>query len=221
MSKVLVVAPHPDDETLGCGGTLLRHKYEEDELYWIIVTGIKEEFGWSTQSIKKRDTEIDTVAKRYGFRDVFNFSFPTIRIDTLPLSELIQQISYVYNKIEPELIYMPFAYDVHTDHQLIAKALQSTFKWFRHSHIRKVMMYETLSETEFNFIDKRAFSPNVFLDISKYLDDKIDIFKIYSSEIGEFPFPRSEKSLRSLAALRGSQSGYDAAEAFELVFEKR
>ena len=116
---------------------------------------------------------------------------------------------------------MPFAYDVHTDHQLIARALQSTLKWFRHSHIRKVMMYETLSETELNFIDKRAFSPNVFLDISKYLDDKIDIFKIYSSEIGEFPFPRSEKSLLSLAALRGSQSGFDGAEAFELVYEKR
>ena len=221
MSKVLVVAPHPDDETLGCGGTLFRHKFEEDELYWVIVTGIKVEFGWSTQSVKNRDAEIDTVAKRYGFKDVFNFRLPTIRVDTIPLSELIQQITNVYYKIQPEIIYMPFAYDVHTDHQLIAKALQSSFKWFRHSHIRKVMMYETLSETEFNFIDKRAFVPNIFFDISKYLDEKIDTFKIYSSEIGEFPFPRSEKCLRSLAALRGSQSGFDAAEAFELVYEKR
>ena len=82
-------------------------------------------------------------------------------------------------------------------------------------------MYETLSETEFNFIEKRTFNPNVFVNISNYLDDKIIAMQIYESEIQDPPFPRSEKTIRSLAAFRGSQSGYDAAEAFELVYERR
>jgi LmbE family N-acetylglucosaminyl deacetylase len=82
-------------------------------------------------------------------------------------------------------------------------------------------MYETPSETEFNFIEKNVFKPNVFVNISDHLDGKIEAMQIYESEMGEFPFPRSEKNVRSLAALRGSQSGYQSAEAFELVYERK
>ena len=221
MYNILVIAPHPDDETLGCGGTLFRHKANGDEIYWLIVTGIGVDAGWSNDVVIKRDNEIDAVAKKYGFSDVFNLRLPTTKIDTLPISDLLEGISNVYKKVEPDIIYMPFACDVHTDHQIIAKALQSTFKWFRYPHIKKVYMYETPSETEFNFIEDRTFRPNVFVDISQYLDEKIDAMKIYESEIGDFPFPRSEKTMRSLAAFRGSQSGYEAAEAFELVYERR
>ena len=116
---------------------------------------------------------------------------------------------------------MPYAYDAHTDHQITAKAIQSTLKWFRHPHIKRVLMYETPSETEFNLIEDRTFRPNVFVDISNYLDDKLITMKIFNSEMGEFPFPRSEKTMRSLAAFRGSQSGFDAAEAFELVYMRK
>jgi N-acetylglucosamine malate deacetylase 1 len=82
-------------------------------------------------------------------------------------------------------------------------------------------MYETPSETEFNFIETRVFRPNVFVNITKYVDEKIETMKFYAGEIGEFPFPRSEKTLRALATLRGSQSGFDSAEAFELVYERK
>ena len=219
--KVLVVAPHPDDETLGCGGTLFRHKAEGDEISWVIVTGIRVDTEWSEKAAKKRDAEIEVTAKKYGFADVFNFRLPTTKIDTLPLSDLIVKITDVYKRIEPEIIYIPFSYDVHTDHQIITKALQSTFKWFRYPHLKKILMYETLSETEFNFLENRIFRPNVFMDISEYLDNKIDAMKIFESEMGDFPFPRSEKTIRSLAFFRGSQSGYEAAEAFELVYERK
>ena len=221
MSKILVIAPHPDDETLGCGGALFRHKANGDEIYWLIVTGISEDTSWSNDVVTKRDNEIDAVAEKYGFSDVFNLRLPSTKMDTLPLSDLIGEISKVYKKVEPDIIYMPFAYDVHTDHQIIVKALQSTLKWFRHPHIKKVYMYETPSETEFNFVEKRAFRPNVFVNISLYIDDKIETMKLYESEMGDFPFPRSEKTMQSLAAIRGSQSGFEAAEAFELVYERK
>ena len=219
--KILAIAPHPDDETLGCGGALFRHKAEGDDIYWLIITGISQEGGWQEKVVNKRDNEIDAVAKKYGFSDVFNLGLPTTKMDTLPVSDLIEEISNVYKKLAPDIIYMPFAYDVHTDHQIIAKALQSTFKWFRYPYIKKVLMYETPSETEFNFIEDRTFQPNVFVDISNYLDDKIDAMKIFKTEMGDFPFPRSEKTMRSLAAIRGSQSGFEAAEAFELVYERQ
>ena len=218
--KILAIAPHPDDETLGCGGTLYKHKAEGDEIYWLIVTGISEDTGWANDAVIKRDNEMNAVSKKYGFSDVFNLRLPTTKIDTLPLSDLIEKITDVYKNIKPDVIYIPFSYDVHTDHQIIAKALQSTFKWFRYPHIKNIYMYETPSETEFNFVENRVFRPNVFINISQYLENKIETMKIYASEFGEHPFPRSEKALRALATLRGAQSGYEAAEAFELVYER-
>jgi len=221
MSKILVVAPHPDDETLGCGGSLFRHKFEKDEIYWLIISAIKVEDGWSKGLVTKRENEIKEVCKKYEFLDLFNLQLPTTKLDSIPLNKIIKKIGDVFNQIEPELIYMPYLYDVHSDHQIISKALQSTLKWFRYSYVKKVLMYETPSETEFNFADKHSFKPNVFIDISDFIDEKIKVMKIYKDEMGEFPFPRSEKTMRSLASFRGSQSGYQAAEAFELVLERK
>ncbi|MDB4037918.1 PIG-L family deacetylase [Candidatus Thioglobus sp.] len=218
--KILVIAPHPDDETLGCGGTLFRHKKEADELHWVIITSMSEENGWSLEAKEKRDSEIDTVAKKYRFSSVSNFCFPSTQLDILPLTDLIGKIKEVYELVQPEIIFMPYINDVHTDHQITARALQSTFKWFRYPFIKKIFMYETPSETEFNFIEKNNFRPNVFVNISEYLSDKLETMRIYEDEIDDFPFPRSEKTIKSLASFRGSQSGYEAAEAFELVYER-
>ena len=178
-------------------------------LYWVIFTGISVETGWSDEVVKKRTAEIDAVAKKHGFADVFNFRLPTTRLDTLPLSDLIEKMTDVYKKLNPEIIYMPFAHDVHTDHQLVAKALQSTFKWFRYPHIKKVLMYETPSETEFNFIEDRTFCPNVFVDISSYLDNKVETMKIFNGEMGEFPVAL-DRDQDLVAVLLG----HDCCEAF-------
>ncbi len=221
MSNILVIAPHPDDETLGCGGTLFRRKEEGDVLHWLTVTGISEDLGWSKATVKTRKAEIKTIENKYGFKNSFHLSLPAKKIDTLPISELIEKIKNIYKKIEPEIIFIPFIYDIHTDHQIVGKAIQSTLKWFRSPYVKKVLMYETPSETDFNFLEKKNFRPNVFINISKYLDHKVKAMKIYKTETGKFPFPRSEKNIRSLAAYRGSQSGFKAAEAFELVYERK
>jgi N-acetylglucosamine malate deacetylase 1 len=218
--NILVVSPHPDDETLGCGGTILRHKKNGDKVYWLNITDISLETGWDEKKVNKRKSEIDSVIKRYKFSKFFNLSIPTTKVDTFPISDIIQKITNIYKKVFPEIIYIPYANDIHSDHQIISKAMQSTFKWFRYSHINKVLMYETISETEFNFLKLKTFNPNVFVNISDFIDDKIETMKVYESEIEAFPFPRSEKNIRALAAFRGSQSGYIAAEAFELVFER-
>lgn len=217
--KILVVAPHPDDETLGCGGTLLKHKSDGDELYWAIVTTINNTNEWSNKIIQKREKEIAEVSEFYKFLKTFRLDFPTTKLESIPINDLILEFVKVYKEVKPEIIYMPFKNDVHTDHQVICKALQSTFKWFRYPFIKRVLMYETLSETEFNYLYE-PFTPNIFYDISDFFNDKINAMKIYESEIGTFPFPRSEKAIRSLAQYRGSQSGYEFAESFKLVYDK-
>lgn len=220
MKKVLVVAPHPDDETLGCGGTLLKHHDKGDEIHWLIVTHMFEEQGFSKFKIKKRDQEVKNVANLYRFHSTHKLKYPTSELEIIKLGKLIGGISEVVKKVQPEIIYVPYPGDVHTDHEIVFNATIACTKSFRYPFVKKVLAYETLSETDFGINpDHNGFRPNLFVDISKYLDKKIEIMKVFESEIGDFPFPRSEKAIRSLAAVRGAACGAQAAESFMILRE--
>ena len=220
MNKIIVIAPHPDDETLGCGGTLLRHKQAGDEIHWLIMTNVSTAAGYSDKNVARRETEIEIVAKEYQFDSVTKLDFRPAYLDIIPLGELIEKISQVFMRIKPELIYMPFEGDIHSDHKVTCQAVASCCKTFRYKFIRKIMAYETLSETDFSInTGIYRFSPNVFVSINDQLKKKIDIMNIYASEIGEFPFPRSEQAIAALAALRGTNANCMAAEGFMLLKE--
>ena len=136
------------------------------------------------------------------------------------MSVLVSKISSVINKIKPNIIYLPFKGDVHSDHKYIFDAAYSCTKVFRHPFIKKIYMMETLSETEFSLSTKEdSFVPNVFVDISEFMDKKIELMNIYESEMGEHPFPRSERNIRALGTLRGATCGCDYAESFVLLKE--
>ncbi|MDH3978069.1 MAG: PIG-L family deacetylase [Gammaproteobacteria bacterium] len=215
--KILVVAPHPDDETLGVGGTLLRRKSEGFSVAWLIVTGVTEGFGWSSQRVIEREREVSSVSDFFDFDEVHNLGLPTTKLDTLPFGEIVQSISQVVNSYRPSEIYIPHLGDVHTDHAVVHNAVVSCTKSFRYPFVGKLLSYETLSETDFGLDNSRQFSPNVFVDISEYLDGKLSAMEIYGSEMGEFPFPRSRESITALAQYRGSTAGFRAAEAFQLL----
>jgi N-acetylglucosamine malate deacetylase 1 len=221
VKKVVVVSPHPDDETLGCGGTLLKHFAEGDQLNWINVTNIHKKYGYSEEHIQKRKREIEEVKGQYGFSTFHNLDFPTTRLDVFPIGELIGKISQVFKIITPEILYLPFRGDIHTDHKVVFDAVASCTKWFRYPSVKRVLVYETLSETDFHVCtDSGSFHPNVFVDIHEFIEQKLEILNIYSNEIGEYPFPRSKKAVRSLAAIRGVASGFESAEAFMLLKER-
>ena len=167
MSKILVIAPHPDDETLGCGGTLLRHKENNDELFWLIVTGIDKDHGWNQTQIKKREEEIKQVKIAYKFKKIYNLALPTTGLDIIPISDMINSIGKIINEIKPKTLYIPFIADVHTDHQIIVKAVNACIKWYRYPSVIKVLSYETLSETDFNYSSNQKFQPNYYIDISR------------------------------------------------------
>lgn len=218
MSKILVVAPHPDDETLGCGGTLLKHKKMADQVYWLIVTGISEKFGFSENRVRSRNEEIKQISKIYDFDSVYNLQLPTTKLSEIPLGEMIACVSEIFGRIEPEVVYIPYRGDVHSDHKVVFDVVASCTKCFRYNSIRRVLAYETISETDFGINpDILGFRPNVFVNISNYLEKKIQALNMYPSELGDFPFPRSEQAVRSLARLRGVAAGCNAAEAFMLL----
>ena len=215
-NNILVIAVHPDDETLGCGGTLLRHKSNGDKIHWLICTSINEDNSY----FKKRVNEIKKVSKLFKFDSVHNLPFETTKLYQYNMNEIIEKISTIVKKIKPNIIYLPFKEDVHTDHKKIFEASYSSTKSFRNPFIKKIYMMETLSETEFApSIKKESFVPNTFVDISKFIKKKILIMKVYKSEIDIHPFPRSEKSIKALASLRGSTSGCKYAESFVLLKE--
>ncbi|MBF0369154.1 MAG: PIG-L family deacetylase [Magnetococcales bacterium] len=220
MPIILAIAPHADDETLGCGGTLLRHLHEGDEVHWLIMTTPGQELKLSPERIKRRQEEIRMVANDYGFAGVHELRFPAIRLDHLPMSDIVGALSSFFQTIEPNTLYLPYHNDVHSDHRVTFEASAACAKWFRHPSIRRMLSYETPSETGYGLPGNgAAFQPHVWVDIDAFLEKKIAILNRFQGEIGEFPFPRSEEVVRSLAKLRGSESGCLAAEAFMMLRE--
>jgi len=222
MTRVMVVAPHPDDETLGCGGTLLKHIAQGDCVSWVTVTQMSKECGYSQKTITAREQEIDRVRNAFGFDHHYQLTFPATRLEEAGQSSLIKAAQGVITEFKPEHLFLPFPGDIHSEHQFTFNAFSSLTKSFRNKEIRKIYCYETLSETEFGINPLNpAFSPNVFVDISDFVSKKIEIMKMYPSEIEEFPFPRSERNIRALANLRGATIGVEAAESFMLLREIR
>ena len=219
--RVLAIAPHPDDETLGCGGTLLSHRKKGDTISWLIVTRGHEP-QWSKEVLAQKEEEIAAVNAAYGFANLYRADLPTVKLESLPLGDVIDKLREAITAAKPDIVYLNHFGDVHSDHRVVFDATMSVLKPFyggRHG-VKRVLSYEVLSSTDaFPANPARAFVPNVFADISQYIDRKLEIMSMYRSEVQDYPLPRSNDSLRALARYRGSSIGVDHAEAFMLVRE--
>lgn len=216
--NVTIISAHPDDEVLGAGGTILKHKKKDDHIFWIIVTNIFEENGFSKERVKSRQIEIDQVAEKLGIKSVIKLNYPTMSLTSETLLTLIPKISTIFQDIKPEIIYTLNRSDAHSDHRVISEAVMACTKSFRYPFIKKVLMYECISETEFApAFPEKIFIPSYFVDISDFIDEKLEIMKIYESELGDHPFPRSIENIKALAHFRGASVGVQYAEAFQLV----
>lgn len=216
--NVVVISAHPDDETLGAGGTLLKHKSNKDEIYWIIVTAISTDNGFSLDRVESRKKEIETVTKAFGFNKVFQLNYPTMSLSSSSLKSLIPEISNIFKEIEPEVIYTVNRSDAHSDHRFVFEAVAACTKSFRYPYIKQVLMYECISETEFApSLNERVFIPNYYVDITGFLKEKIQILQIFESELGIHPFPRNFKNVEALSLFRGASVGVEHAEAFQII----
>jgi len=218
MKKVIVVSAHPDDEVLGVGGTILKHVNQGDEVFWLITTSILESEGFTKERVKSRQKEIERVGKELGISEIFSLEYPTMKLSSSSIITMVSKVSKIFSDVKPEIIYCLNRTDAHSDHRFTFDAVMACTKSFRYPFVKQVLLYECISETEFApAIPERVFQPNYFVDISGLFDRKKEIMKIYESELGEHPFPRSLRNIEALAVHRGATVGVEYAEAFQLI----
>ena len=224
---VLVIAAHPDDEVLGCGGTIARLAREGHDVYIAILgQGIMSRYDDASEEaaslIRVLAESSRKVAKLLGAKEVFTYDLPDNQFDTVPLLKIVKIIEDLIEKLQPEAVYTHHGGDLNVDHSLVHRATLTAARPVPGATVKTVYAYEVASSTEWAFgeIDT-AFRPNVFTDIADTLETKLKAISLYESESRTFPHPRSPEALRAGAQRWGCAVGREAVEAFELVRDVR
>nr|WP_214197427.1 PIG-L deacetylase family protein [Novosphingobium profundi] len=215
--RVLVVAPHPDDEILGCGGTIARLAEEGHEVDVCLVTrGHPPDF--AEDAVLRVIAEMERAHAHIGVTRTHRLDLPAARLDTVPAWRINQAIGEVVEALAPDTLFLPFVGDIHLDHQLAFLGAMVAARPRREHVPVRILCYETLSET--NWLAPPitpAFVPNCFIDIAGTLARKLEAFAMFESQVKEFPDERSLKVIESLAVVRGANVFAKAAEAFVIV----
>lgn len=219
--KILVIVAHPDDEVLGCGGTIAKLTPNNDIYILILGEGITSRHipneKTKDEMIRlKRDAE--KANEILGVGNVFLESFPDNMFDTVPLLEIIKVIEKYIQKIKPDVIYTHHYGDLNIDHQITHKAVLTATRPIETNTVKKILTFEVLSSTEWNN-QYDIFFPNVYIDISEKINQKFEAMNCYKSEIREYPHPRSLEGIKILAQKRGLEVGLKYAEGFCLIRE--
>lgn len=217
IKRAVIIAPHPDDEILGCGGTIARMNAAGAEVHVVLMTrGRPPKF--SDDLIAQVMEEARAAHALIGVKQLHCLDMPAAELDTLPLADVNQRLGAVLDALQPDTLFVPFVGDIHLDHQV---AFISALVWGRPrsaSAPSRIFAYETLSETNWYAPGiTPAFVPNMFVDITGYIDRKIEAFQCFASQVKPFPDERSIEALRALATMRGASVYRKAAEAFMTV----
>lgn len=221
MSKILVIAAHPDDEILGCGGTIARLVNKGHEAYTLILgEGITARD--ETRKRKKRARDIRILKRRIHkanaaieVKEVFVYDFPDNRFDTVALLDIVKIIEKTKNSIKPDIVYTHHEGDLNIDHRITYSAVLTACRPIKGETVKEIYSFEIPSSTDWNY--PYRFNPNVYIDITGTIDKKIKALEIYETELRKSPHPRSKESIRTTAKRWGSISGLGSAEAFETV----
>lgn len=216
--KVLVISPHMDDETLGAGGTMCKYAKSGGIVYWLNITNYKTEYGYPQELVDRREAQRLQAASALGVYDAIDLKLRPASLAEYSDSEVIGNIAEIVRKIEPEIMITSFPGDVHSDHSEVFKWVKALSKSFRVPSLKKFMLMEVVSETDFSLMSS-PFVPNYYVDISEFLEKKLEVLKLYGSELGEHPFPRSLENIAALATTRGAVAGTKYAEAFMMLRE--
>lgn len=223
MSKILVVAAHPDDEILGVGGTIKKHVNKGDEVFALIL-GEGQTSRWADRSEVSKDIldslHADSVnaGKIIGFSEIYFENVPDNRFDSVDLLDVVKIVEKYVKDIKPEIIYTHHGGDLNIDHRITNEAVLTATRPIGDYPVKEIYGFETVSSTEWNFGNKEAsFFPQKFVDVTETFCDKLKAMEEYKSELCEFPHPRSLKQLEALATLRGGIVGKKYAEAFEVI----
>ena len=215
--RVMVVAPHPDDETLGVGGTIAKYSGQGAEVFVLMISGHLPPL-YSREDYDKTVSEAEAVFKLLGVSQSEFLELPATMINDQPLHEVNGRISKIVNEFSPHIVFCPYP-DRHVDHRLVFDSLMVAVRPVGLGRgIEIVAAYETLSETHWNapYIEPN-FTPNWVVDISEQIDTKLNAVRCYKSQISDFPGPRSVQAVEALAKFRGTQAGFAYGEGFHIV----
>lgn len=215
--NILVIAPHMDDEVLGCGGTIARHVGNKDNLFVCFVAHriYNHRFDKKKNEIEKQHAT--NAQKALGYKESVFFQLNDERLD-VSIQDIIISLEEYVNKIKPEVVFIPFKGDNNQDHRAVFDAARVALRPSATPFIDTVYMYEVPSSTEQSPpLPDSMFLPNYYVDITEYFDTKIKAFKFYKTEKRDYPHPRSEKALKVLAQKRGTEIGFQFAEAFMIL----
>lgn len=174
------------------------------------------EYGYSEQFVKKRTVEIEQVKKATGYSAFYDLGLHPAALERYGKTDIISKIKEVFDAEKPELIFLPFPHDAHSDHKIVYECAISCTKAFRAPYVRKILCMDIISETNYAAV---PFDANCYVDIGPFIDKKLKLMKLYQSELLEPPFPRSKEALLAQARYRGSACYCDYAEAFQIVKE--
>lgn len=224
---ILIVAAHPDDEVLGCGGTIARLAQQKNDVHILILgEGITSRYAAASKTSASETENLHAqsreVAALLGAKSVTIHGFSDNRFDTVALLEITKVIEAKVEELKPEVIYTQHGGDLNIDHERTFRAVLTATRPMAGSPVRSLLAYEVPSSTEWAFGKfSPAFRPNVFVDISDTLEKKIAACSLYAEEMRAFPHPRSPEAIMAHARYWGSNAGLKAAEAFELIREIR
>jgi LmbE family N-acetylglucosaminyl deacetylase len=214
MIKVLVVAAHPDDEALGCGATIAKHIEQGDSVHLLFMTdGVASRIG-SKNNAEERLTAAQDAAQILGVNSFTSFNFPDNKMDSIPLLDVVKKIEDKITQLQPEVIYTHHIGDLNIDHQITHKAVITACRPQPDFCVKEIYAFEVLSSTEWQTPGFESFNPNMFVNITDFIDLKKQVLEVYSVEMHQQPHSRSVDNALRLNALRGNSVGVDYAEAF-------
>lgn len=215
--RVLVVVAHPDDEVLGCGGTIAKHIETGDDVSIVFMTnGESSRKDSLLESISSRSYSCKQALKELGVNKVINYDFLDNQMDSISLLAVAKSVEEAIDKHQPSIVYTHFSEDLNVDHRITHQAVMTACRPQSWSPVKEIYCFEVLSATEWNSHSKSKFNPNKFIDISKFWDCKVSAMKKYSNELRPFPHSRSIETIEALAVYRGATVGLRKAEAFQI-----
>jgi N-acetylglucosamine malate deacetylase 1 len=215
---VLVIVAHPDDEALGCGGTIAKHVKNGDEVNVLFLTnGVSARLNQTEKNINERTKNAKKAGKILGLKQMFFKNFPDNQLDTVPMLQITKTIEEIILITKPKIIYTHHYGDLNIDHRITHSAVMTASRPLPDTSVKEIYTFEVLSSTEWSYDVSSIFFPTMFVDIEDFFNQKVKSLEAYSIEMREHPHSRSIEHIKALAVHRGASIGKNKAESFMVM----
>jgi len=214
--KILIVAAHPDDEVLGCGGVISKYRKTCEFSVIFMTNGVSSRSGSNKNKILTRKNACLKLFKKIGFSKPIFFNFPDNQMDKVPMLKIVKKLESKIKDIKPNTIFTHYSQCLNIDHRKTFEAVITACRPLSNKSVKKILSFEIPSSTDWAIFKGKNFQPNYYIDISKHIKNKLSYIKFYKEELRKYPHSRSLNSIKSLASVRGANCGVNFAEGFYL-----